>query len=393
GGKGIAFGNPNTAWKLHRKLFVTSMRYYVSNIPLIDARITEQASQLQEFFSEQQGKPFNPSTVLMKRVADVICGITFGKYFNSSHPEFDRFIELTNLSFGDAELNEQLSILDLFPISKYFPFSAYKRDQTGTELVLLGTIKDVLDQGKANFDASAEVTDLMNGLLKARSEAEYQNEEEKKALLSDDYLICTLYDTVSAGYETTVSTLKWAIVYLVNYPQYQQQIQQEMDKVVGRDRMPSLTDRPRLPLIQAALMETLRAGNIADEAIPHYTLKDTTLCGYRVPKDTVVLPDLEAVHLDPNCWENPLEFNPYRHLDNEGNLLTSPPNWLPFSAGRRVCTGESLAKMKLFLFLSWMLHKFTLVPENEEPPSLEGIKGFTQSPKPFKIRAIDRYSA
>ncbi|KAJ7369749.1 hypothetical protein OS493_036641 [Desmophyllum pertusum] len=112
--------------------------------------------------------------------------------------------------------------------------------------------------------------------------------------------------------------------------------------------------------------------NVAEAALPHYTLKDTTLAGYRVPKDTVVVVNLMQVHLDPNCWENPSAFNPHRHIDAD--------------AGRRVCAGEALAKVELFLFLSWMLHKFTFLPKEEGSlPDLKGVSGFTRYPAPIKL--------
>ncbi|RMX55531.1 hypothetical protein pdam_00022751 [Pocillopora damicornis] len=138
-------------------------------------------------------------------------------------------------------------------------------------------------------------------------------------------------------------------------------------------------------------METLRLGNVAEVAIPHYTLSDTTLTGYRVPKDTVVMINLMAVHLDPSLWENPNSFDPRRHIDSDGQLITNSGSFLPFSAGRRVCAGEALAKVELFLFLSWMLHRFTFLPsEDGNLPDLKGENGFTRFPAAYKIRVEKR---
>ena len=128
-----------------------------------------------------------------------------------------------------------------------------------------------------------------------------EDTQEKSALLLEDYMVNTIEDMFAAGYKTISTTLRWAIAFLANFPEIQSKIQQELDDVVGGDRLPSLDDRPNMPLLQASIMEMQRLGNIADQAVPHYTLTDTTLCGYRVSKDTVALPNLEAVHLDPEC--------------------------------------------------------------------------------------------
>ena len=87
----------------------------------------------------------------------------------------------------------------------------------------------------------------------------------------------------------------------------------------------------------------LRLGNVAEAGVPHYTMKDTSLAGYRVPKDTIVFVNLINVHLDPNCWENHIE----NHIDAEGQLITNSGNCLPFSTGRRVCAVEALVKVRL----------------------------------------------
>lgn len=213
---------------------------------------------------------------------------------------------------------------------------------------------------------------------------------ERSAFLSDDYLVNDVEVMFAAGYETTSTTLKWVIAYLVNHPKYQEDIQRQLDEVLG-ERSPSLNDRASLPLVQAAIIETLRLGNVGPLLLPHVTMTDTTLCGYRVPKDTIVFADTESVHLNPNCWKDPTNFNPYRHIDKNGQLITNQNNFFPFGAGRRVCAGEALAKVKLFLFVSWILQNFTFVPEVDgHPPELRGIFSITQFPAPYKIRAIQR---
>ncbi|KAL9970193.1 hypothetical protein ACROYT_G022527 [Oculina patagonica] len=389
GGKDIAFGNYGPAWKFHRKLFTTALRQYLSDIPLIESRVSTQAQKLVQFMEQQGGKSFDPADCLQRAVANVICGVTFGEGYDTTNPDLNKLLEINVDAIADADNAQLVTILDFFPFAKYLPIKAYDRFIQPV-FEVFDIIRIFLREREKGFNPDNPVQDLISGLLHAKHEAHYESDEVREAFLSDDYLVNTINDMFIAGYETTSTTMKWAITFLVNYPKYQEDIQSQLDEVVG-GRNPRLDDRPNLPLIHATIIETLRVGNVVPLAVPHFTLTDTTLCGYRVPKDTIVFADTESVHLDLKCWENPTVFNPYRHIDEDGKLVTNQGNFYPFGAGRRVCAGEPLAKVELFLFLSWMLQKFTFLAEEDgRPPSMKGLFSATQFPVPYKIRAIKR---
>lgn len=389
GGKDIAFGNYGCAWKFHRKLFTTALRQYLSNIPLIESRVSVQAEKMVEFMKEQGGKPFDPADCLMRGVADVICGITFGEGYDTTHPDLNKLLRLCAHVVENDDVARLVTMLDFFPFTRYLPIYAYDRF-IQPFFSMFDIIRRFLKEREDNFDPTQPIEDFISGLLCARNEARFNSDEERCAFLSDDYFLNNIQVMFAAGYETTSTTLKWVIAYLVNYPKYQEDIQRQLDEVVG-NRCPSLDDRAHLPLIQATIIETLRVGNVGPLLLPHVTLTDTTLCGYRIPKDTIVFANTESVHLNPKCWENPTEFNPYRHIDHDGKLVTIQGNFYPFGAGRRVCAGETLAKVKLFLFVTWLFHKFTFVPaEDGCSPSLKGVFSITQFPAPYRIRAIKR---
>lgn len=104
-----------------------------------------------------------------------------------------------------------------------------------------------------------------------------------------------------------------------------------------------------------------------------------------MPQHAQVVPLLHAVHMDPTLWEEPEKFNPSRFINAEGKV-TKPEYFLPFGVGRRMCLGEILARMELFLFFSSLLHSFHIsVPKGETLPSLKGIAGVTISPRAFRV--------
>ena len=119
-------------------------------------------------------------------------------------------------------------------------------------------------------------------------------------------------------------------------------------KSIGPDRLPELDDKKNLPHLEATITETLSLSSLVPLSIPHKTTLDTTLQGYSIPKGTTVLMNVWSLHHDPEIWDEPEVFRPERFLDEEGNFV--PPKadrFLPFSAGRRVCMGEPLARIEL----------------------------------------------
>ena len=95
---------------------------------------------------------------------------------------------------------------------------------------------------------------------------------------------------------------------LIKYPQVQEKVHQEIVDVVGRDRLPSLKDLEKMPYLKATLFETLRHSPIVPLLIPHNTTVDTTRQGYNIPKYTMVIFNVAAIHNNPETWENPTEF-------------------------------------------------------------------------------------
>lgn len=117
-------------------------------------------------------------------------------------------------------------------------------------------------------------------------------------------------------------------------------------------------------------------------------IRTTTLNGLTIPKGTQVIPLIHAVHMDPTLWKDPEAFNPERFIGADGSIH-KPDFFIPFGVGRRMCLGDVLAKAELFLFLSSLLHVFSLqVPEGHPMPSLKGRAGVTVSPEKFQVRSF-----
>lgn len=112
--------------------------------------------------------------------------------------------------------------------------------------------------------------------------------------------------------------------------------------------------------------------------------------GYKIPAGSCVVPLINTVHMDPNLWDKPNEFNPSRFINAEGNVQ-KPEYFIPFGVGRRMCLGNVLARMELFMIFSSIMHRFEiLLPQGAELPSLKGNPGVTISPERFAVCLKER---
>ena len=135
-------------------------------------------------------------------------------------------------------------------------------------------------------------------------------------LIADDQLLQSIRDLFIAGTETTATALRWFIIFMLNNPDIQQRMREEILRVVGDSRFPSNTDRANLLYCDAVLHETLRFGNIVAMGMPHGLTTDLEFRGYTIPKHATVMPFLDSILNDPDLFAEPFEFNPERFFKN-----------------------------------------------------------------------------
>ena len=268
------------------------------------------------------------------------------------------------------------------PLLKYLPSSALADLKRGIKM-RDNILARVVTEHKESFDPET-LRDFTDFII---NETKKQALEDKtmQNLVDDVNLQQILSDLFMAGVETTATMLTWTFAFLATYPDVQRRVAEERRKIIG-DRMPRLSDRGSLPYFEAMILEALRMGSVAALAVPHKTLQNTECGGHKIPAGTQIWYNIWALHYDEKEWKEPLRFNPERFLDKEGKLVrTTDQSFLPFGAGRRVCIGEALARMELFVFLSNILWKYDILPHGDLP-DLEGVMSLVLKPKPFKVK-------
>lgn len=387
GGLAVVYGDIGPKWELCHRLASLGLHKFTNThlSQSLEEKIGSEADSLVDRFKEAMKEPFDPKYKIHLAVVNSFCAIIFGKSYRINDPEFYDIVELNNRLrriFNNGE------ILDKFPFLTYFPVELVN-DMNEVISFRDRLLKRKLQEHRSTF-VNDNIRDLTDALLKAVSDESSRITTEQT--VTDDHLIVMMMDLFFAGVDPVSGTLSWAILYLMNHPNVQTKLHRELHDVIGKNRLPSLSDRSRLPYLEAVIHETLRLGSPTPLSIPHRAVTDTRLRGFTVPKDSSVIFNFWAIHRDAGQWETPEEFRPERFIDVQGKLIPlSSASYLPFGCGSRACLGQSLAMAELFVFLSRLIHEFRFsVPEGCSLPSMQGTATVVREPSPFRILVTKR---
>ncbi|XP_036048986.1 cytochrome P450 2C29-like isoform X2 [Onychomys torridus] len=222
--------------------------------------------------------------------------------------------------------------------------------------------------------------------IKILSSPWIQENHNQQSEFTLENLATTVSNLFTAGTETTSKTLRYALLLLLKHPYVTAKVQEEVNRVVGRHRRPCMQDRNHMPYTDAMIHEVQRFIDLAPTNLPHAVTCDTKFRNYLIPKGTRVITSLSSVLHDSKEFPNPEVFDPGHFLDKNGNFKKSD-YFMPFSAGKRICAGEGLARMELFLFLTTILQTFNLksLHHTKDINITPVANGLTSLPPPYKI--------
>ncbi|KAJ7418679.1 Cytochrome P450 2K1 [Pitangus sulphuratus] len=381
-GNGVVFAHGEN-WKVMRRFTLTTLRDFGMGKRAIEDKIVEEYGCLGDTIASQQGKPFDISKIINAAVANIIVSILLGKRFDYKD---SRFVRLLNLTNENMRLAGKPSVM----MYNIFPYLGFLLRANKTILQNTREFHDYVTVTFIEYLKNLDKND-QRSLIDAFLVKQQEEKSTTSGYFHNGNLLTLVSNLFTAGVETISTTLNWGFLLMLKYPEIQRKVQEEIDQVIGSNP-PRIEHRTQMPYTDAVIHEIQRFANILPLDLPHETAADVTLKGYFIPKGTYIIPLLTSVLHDKSQWEKPDMFYPEHFLDANGKFVKKDA-FMPFSAGRRICAGETLAKMELFLFFTSLLQRFNFQPPPGVSTSdldLSPAISFNVIPKPYQMCAVTR---
>ncbi|KAM4772107.1 cytochrome P450 2K1-like [Rhinophrynus dorsalis] len=379
-GYGIVFSHGEN-WKVMRRFTLSALRDFGMGRKSIENKINEESDYLVQKFRSYKGKPFENTMIINSAVANIIVSILLGHRFDYEDPTL---LKLT------TKINTNVRFLGSRMVKLYNMYPSVTRWLPGSHNTIDGNTEEIQKFIKETFTKHKEQLDIhdQRDLIDAFLVKQKEEKPHPGLYFHDNNLTVLVTDLFAAGMETTSTTLRWGFLLMMKYPEIQKNVQNEIEKVIG-SAQPQAEHRKQMPYTDAVIHEIQRFADIVPLNLPHATTQDVNFRGYFIPKGTQVIPLLTSVLKDEDHFERPDEFYPEHFLDSEGNFVKNEA-FIPFSAGRRICAGENLAKMELFLFFTRLLQNFTFQLPPGAELHLNSETGLTSMPLFHEICAVPR---
>uniref|UniRef100_A0A2N9H773 Cytochrome P450 n=1 Tax=Fagus sylvatica TaxID=28930 RepID=A0A2N9H773_FAGSY len=358
GGIDIPFSAYGPDWRTLRKIFVKQL---LSNANLNNSYSirNREIKKSIRYVYDKIGTPIDIGELAFMTVVNVLMSLAWGDTLQGE--EGAKFSSEFKKSLGEiTTLMGKPNISDFFPVLARFDLQGIEK-QTMKISQWLGDIHESAIEKRTNSDKSQEEgtgkidrKDFLQFLL------EIGKKEDGATSLTINQVKVLLFDVVVGGADTTTTAVEWVMMELLYHPEVMRKVYEELAEIVGLNNLVEESHLPKLHYLDAVIKETFRLRPPLPFLLPRAPSQSTTIGGYYVPKDTRVMLNVWAIHRDPKLWENPLEFQPERFLNDPGKFDFAGNNfeYLPFGSGRRICAGTPLAVRNYLYIIASFVHSF-----------------------------------
>ncbi|XP_020225312.1 flavonoid 3'-monooxygenase [Cajanus cajan] len=360
----LIFAPYGPRWRLLRKISALHM-FSGKAVDHFSQLRQEEVERLIRNLARSESEAVNLGQLLNVHITNTLTRIMIGRrLFNDNDSCDHRANEFKSMVVELMVLLGASNIGDFIPILNWLDLQGVKAQTKNLHKWFDVFLTSILKEHKISRNEQQQ--DFLSAILSHK-----ETPEEGGELLEPE-IKAIFADMLIAGTDTSSSTIEWAIAELIRNPQIMVKVQQELNIVVGRDRLVTELDLPYLSYLQAVVKETLRLHPPTPISLPRIAEESCEIFGYRIPKGATLLVNIWAIGRDPREWLNPLEFKPERFLPNsekasidvKGNSFEV----IPFGAGRRMCVGVSLGLKLVQLLVATLAHTFDWELENGNDP-------------------------
>jgi len=344
----MPYGNK---WKESRRIFHQEFNSHTT-ANFLDSQIRHCHTLLRHLYEEPEA--FDQH--VKHFTSGVILETVYGLEVQGSNDPYVHAVELAMTS-ADALLAGAY-LVDFFPFLKYLPSwlpgTGFKR--TAAEYRKYFDDQRILPYQAARKQMAGEGASKPNMITKWMEKINVEPTEEAKRQM-ETYLELGAAAALIGGYETQSATLLIFIYLMIVHPEVQAKLQTELDAVVGRSRLPDVSDKENLPYVDAVCKEVFRWRPVVPLSIPHRVIAEDEYKGMRIPKGTVIMPNIWCMARDKTVYGPDAEsFRPERFLEAD----LRDPSRLVFGFGRRICPGRYFADNSIFLAVATISHLFKI---------------------------------
>ncbi|KAH7192845.1 cytochrome P450 [Fusarium flagelliforme] len=378
--KSLALSGYNDRFRTHRK----NMARIIGSKTAAAQYDTLQEAEVSHFLLHVLDHPEHLTDHIRKEAGAVILKIAYG--YTAEPFKEDPLISMAGKAmddFGVAAVPGAF-LVDILPflrhVPDWVPVAGFKRlaRQWASEL------HDVTEKPYAFVQHQIAHGKQDNSFLAQLLEAGDETAEEK---LTNKWSAASLY---VAGADTTVSSIACFFLAMSLSPDVVRKAQEEVDRVIGNDRLPNSMDRPNLPYVEAVVKEVLRWHPVAPMGLPHTSTTEDVFEGYLIPKGSMVIANIWHFAHDPEVYNEPMTFKPERFLPTDGTEPEQDPHAFVFGFGRRVCPGRVLADNALFLNMAQSLAVFNITKNKGDTKEVSFTPGIVSHPSPFQASITPR---
>ncbi|XP_077228718.1 cytochrome P450 71AU50-like [Tasmannia lanceolata] len=380
--KGMAFTEYGPYWRHVRKLCTLEL---LSNtkIDSFKSMRRQEVGLLVESLKGSSKVVVDLSAKVASLSAGMTCLMVFGKKYEDD--------ELDERGFKSV-IQEAMSLSAAFNIADYVPYigaldlQGLRRRMKAVTKVFDNFFEKIIDEhiDERQSGHRKDIVDFMLSLMETKDSDFHIDRTTIKGII---------LDLLAGAMDTSATAIEWALSELFRHPRVMKKLQEELENVVGIERMVEEANLAKLEYLDMVVKESMRLHPVAPLLIPHESMEDCVVNGFHIPKKYRVMINATAIGRDPDAWPNAEQFLPERFIGSNIDLRGRDFQLIPFGSGRRGCPGMQLGLTVVRLVLAQLVHCFDWeLPDGMSPGDLDMSETFSLVvPRAKHLMAIPTY--